>query len=625
MRRWLFTLTVAAIGSLIIAACGGTEVVEVIKEVPVRDQVIKEVVTEVEVPVEKVVVKEVRVVETVVVEKEVAKEVERVVVKEVPKEVVKEVEVKVVETVVVEREVVKEKIVVATPVNIEAMVTGEARYGGILRIVSQSSIKSLDAQFAPAYVTGAITRGHLFEALFAQGADFSANPVLVDKWTISDDGLDWTFTLRSGLKFHDGQALTTADVIPSMDRVLVGPAQGEVLQLFLTEDKWSVQDALNFTIHTVEPYGGMLDGLALVIVGDTTIYKGSVASAFVKGEDVGEENILGTGPYKLAKWEVGNKVELLRYEDFVSRTEPASWHAGEKKAYVDGMTWFEIPSEETKIAGLKTGEWDFVDSIGLDFVKSLQQDDNIKFTFYPGHRWYMGFNTSEAPLDNNTVRLAIQAALDSEAMMQTLGPQETWSLGCSIYGSGTVYDSDAGCENYNQNDIPKAQGLLADAGYDGEEITILNPTDYATITPVGPVVKARLEDIGMTVSMPGMDWATTVGIRVTGEGWHLFSSWGTIALRQSPALSFILAGGGKAWGFGWYDAKMDEIHQKFLRATTQTERQNLADQAQAQFFSNPSHVYAGTFFMPSPMRSWVYGHPPEHPGYPNFNNVWIHR
>ena len=245
--------------------------------------------------------------------------------------------------------------------------------------------------------------------------------MLVDKWTISDDGLDWTFTLRSGLKFHDGQALTTADVIPSMDRVLVGPAQGEVLQLFLTEDKWSVQDALNFTIHTVEPYGGMLDGLALVIVGDTTIYKGSVASAFVKGEDVGEENILGTGPYKLAKWEVGNKVELLRYEDFVSRTEPASWHAGEKKAYVDGMTWFEIPSEETKIAGLKTGEWDFVDSIGLDFVKSLQQDDNIKFTFYPGHRWYMGFNTSEAPLDNNTVRLAIQAALDSEAMMQTLG------------------------------------------------------------------------------------------------------------------------------------------------------------------------------------------------------------
>ena len=88
MRRWLFSLTVAAIGSLIIAACGGTEVVEVIKEVPVRDQVIKEVVTEVEVPVEKVVVKEVRVVETVVVEKEVAKEVERVVVKEVPKEVV---------------------------------------------------------------------------------------------------------------------------------------------------------------------------------------------------------------------------------------------------------------------------------------------------------------------------------------------------------------------------------------------------------------------------------------------------------------------------------------------------------------------------------------------------------
>ena len=90
----------------------------------------------------------------------------------------------------------------------------------------------------------------------------------------------------------------------------------------------------------------------------------------------------------------------------------------------------------------------------------------------------------------------------------------------------------AGCELYNQDDVEKGKQLLEESGYNGEPIVILNPNDYSTITPVGPVIKARMEEIGITVDMPGMDWATATSKRLAGEGWHIFTSWGTI--QESP-------------------------------------------------------------------------------------------
>ena len=78
-------------------------------------------------------------------------------------------------------------------------------------------------------------------------------------------------------------------------------------------------------------------------------------------KDVGVENYIGTGPYKLKKWDVGHKVVLERFEDYIPRSEPGSFLAGAQISYFDEIELLEIPAEETKIAGLKTGEWDVVD------------------------------------------------------------------------------------------------------------------------------------------------------------------------------------------------------------------------------------------------------------------------
>ena len=504
------------------------------------------------------------------------------------------------------------------------MVEEKDKYGGTLRVVSQASIKSLDPDFCTSYVCWAPSAGHLLEPLMTQAADFSTQPMLLDSWDVSDDGNYWTLKLREGIKFHDGTPLTSEAAVLSTKRVLVGTPAGEVLSGFLAEDGLQIVDDLTFSVETTEPYGSLLDGFALRTHGNVLVYT-PTAAAFPMTEDVGEENIIGTGPYKLEKWDVGVKVTLARNEDYQSRSEPGSWMAGGKKVYLDKIEWLEIPSEETKVAGLKTGEWDFIDSIGLDFVADLKEDPDVGFTWYPGHMWYFGFNVSEEPMDNLLLRKAIQASMSGEDMLSAIGPPDTWKLNCSIYGSGTVFESDAGCELYNQNNIAKAKELLAESGYDGEPIVILNPTDYSTITPVGSVIKARMEEIGINVEMPGMDWATATSKRLSGEGWHIFTSWGTIQNRQNPALSFLLAGGGKSIGFGYYNEELHELHDKFLRATDFESQKMIADDMQRSFLNNPPQVYSGIFFMPSAYRTWVHDVPPEHPGTPYYANVWMSR
>jgi peptide/nickel transport system substrate-binding protein len=599
-------------GVVVLAACsGGSDATPVV--------IIQEVVKEVE--IEKIIEKEV----PVIVEKEVVVEVqvEKPVI--VEKEVVKEVRVE------VEKVVEKTVVVIATAVPVVEKAVAEVdKYGGNLKVVAHASIATLDVGASGAYVTGAIARGHLWEAMFMQGLDYTTQPVLIDTFDLSTDGLTWTFKLRD-LVFHDGSPVTSKAAIQSLQRH-IGQTAGVVLAGFLAgeppiyETGFTIVDDRTFTISTIEPYGSILDGFALHSAGQSQIFT-ETASAFAYGDDFGEENYIGTGAYKFKLWEPGHRIVLERFDRFVSRREAESWFAGEKKAYVDTITWFEIPSEETKVAGLQTGEWDFVDSIGLDFVGTMTDDPDIDITWYPGHMWYFSYNQNEPLVDDINFRLAVQKSMDGEAMLASIGPPETWKLNCSIYGSGTVFETGIGCANhYNQNDINGAKELLAQSSYAGEMVTLMNPTDYSTITPVGFVIKDRLQEIGVNVDMPAMDWATRIS-RTAGRdsvGWHLATSWGTIRNRQNPAFSFMIAAGGVAFN-NYYNAEMDDAHKAFLRTQDFAEQKALADTMQLLFFQDPPQVYSGIFFMPSGYRTWVENVIPEHNGQPSYNNVWISR
>ena len=483
-RPLLAIFAVLLLGLVTAMACGAgeTEVVEV--EVP-GETVVVEKVVEVEVPgetvvVEKEVVREVEVAgETVVVEKVVEVEVpgetvvvEKVVEVEVPGETV----VVEVEKVQVEEKIIKEREIITT----------EPKYGGTLRVVAQGSFSSLDPLPLPAVIS-VHTSVHVYEHLFAWDFNLNPQPQLVDTWSISDDNMTYTFTLRDGITFHNGDPVTSDDAIASINRWLPAPSVKNTAG-FISE---AVKvDDLTFVINLNEPFGGLVIGLGTSPHLSPQIWPEDIANSAPFSEPITEW--IGTGPYEFETWEPGNKLSIVRYDGFISRPEPENFLAGGKRAYLDRIEWVEIPNDETKYAGLETGQWDIVDGISLDFASRIRDNDSIGLVVTkPGNQSEVWAKGSFAPTDNKLVRQAILAAVDAESMMASLGDPALWILCSSVFFCGTPWESTVSEETVQPETTPRgAAELLDQAGYAGETIVILNSSDHPQLNPLGIVPQA---------------------------------------------------------------------------------------------------------------------------------------
>ena len=431
---------------------------------------------------------------------------------------------------------------------------GDDRFGGTLRVVAQASTESLDTSFSGAYVITVVS-GHIWERLFERDADFNPQPQMVSSWEVDDAGTTYTFTLRDGLKFHDGGDVTSDDVIPSLWRMWQTTAAGEFLRSQLLgyvepadgseegpvrPDSLRKIDDKTFSMTFQGPIGVVITGMAAPWPLQN-IWPERVATEFAAQQDHGEENAIGTGPYKLAEWIRGDKLAVERFEDYVPRDETGSYLAGGKIAYLDRIEWLEVPAEETKIAGLKTGEWDVVDGAGLDFFADLSQDPNLGVAKYERHFWTFDFNVTSPPANLKKLRQGIQAAVDIEAMAAAIGPRDLWSLCPARYRCGTPLDSRVGEEYYNEHDVEKGKRLVAESGYDGETFLLMNPNDYATITPMGQVLKPAFEELGITVEMPSMDWATLLS-RLPDPDWDAITDWWVQWASPDPIADPMVAG-----------------------------------------------------------------------------------
>lgn len=582
MKRHLSVLVGTLFVSIAAAAClgGGTEVVEKIVEVPVEKEVIKEV--------------------------EVIREVE------VETEVIKEVEV---ETVV---EV--EKLLIATPT--PPPVTGGPVFGGTLRIVAQASINSLDPAHDGAYVAVAVG-SHMFEGPLGWDINLADGPRMADEWRISDDGLTWTFTLRPGMVFHNGEPVTARDVVTSFGRYLNGAHSTASLMKEFTdnENQFTVIDDLSFNVNLVEPYGAVAAGIARPF-GSVYVMPHSIIHS--TAHTAPTPKYVGSGAYEFEDWRQGDRVTLKRFEDYVARGETNSLYTGEQTAYIDTLVWLEIPDEETKIAGLETGEWDIVDGAGLDFFNRLNEDPKFVVPVYkPGHRSDFRPWAGFPPFDDLLARRALQVGMDIEATMFALGGRELWDLCPAVFYCGTPLETNAGADQYyNVNDKELARELIAQSSYDGETVVLLNPSDYATITPVGIVVKQEIEGMGFNVEQPALDWATVISTfgEERSTKYAGLTAWASHWCCGEPLSDFYLDGD------GWFTAKIPELKRlriEYAQATDQAERFAIAEQLQLEAYKNVVIVYLGTWYAIFPHTTELKNFQVK--AFPYYANVWLER
>ena len=468
-------------------------------------------------------------------------------------------------------------------------------FGGTLRVVSQFGVDSLDPAFTEAY-TATTASSHIFETPLGWNSSLEVKPRVAESWDLSPDGLTYTFHLRDGLKFHNGDSVEAVDVVVSLWRWLGGiGAQASVLREFIDEDNpFSVVDIDTFTVNLDESYGQVPSAFARPY-GAPFILPEEIAGSKTAPESLETDDLIGSGAYRLDDWQLGYGVFLEKFERYVAADGPPDLYVGGTVGYLERITWLEISDELTKFAGLETGEWDVVEMASFDYFQQLEDHPNIVVPLYrPGHRSWYQLIPSHPPFDDLNMRRAALFGTNVEEAMYSLGSDDLWDLCPAIYYCGTPLETDAGGDEwYAQFDPDRARRLLEESTYAGETIVMLNPADHGTITPTGVVIKRQLEEVGFNIDMPELDWVAVVARMGEPDTFALSVGWQSHWCCGDPISDTSGAGISPLW------PKIPYVSARRLdwaRETDPALRAAILDRYQTALYENVYNVYLGVFY-----------------------------
>ncbi len=492
-----------------------------------------------------------------------------------------------------------------------APVAAEAQQPTTLRVVAHSDLKILD----PIWTTAFIVRNHgymIYDTLFALDGNLQIKPQMVDKWTVSDDKLTWTFTLRDGLEFHDGKPVTTDDVVASLKRWAVRDGLGQILWEKVNEAK--AVDAKTFQLVLKAPTGVVLQALAKPS-GNPFIMPARIAATSPTDQI---KEFVGSGPFifKADEWKPGDKTVYVKNPKYKPRPEPASGLAGGKIAKVDRVEWLAIPDQQTAVNALQAGEIDIIETPQHDLYPLLKKDRNVSMvtTNRWGNQYIYRFNQLHKPFDNAKVRQAMLYALNQKDFLNgVIGDPEYYTVCKAMFMCGGPYETTAGFADKYESDFAKAKQLLAEGGYDNTPVVLLHSTDLYVLTNMAPIAKSLMEKAGMKVDMQSMDWQTLVSRRAKKDppdkgGWNVLITSTSGADSLDPlTYSFISASCDKAW-FGWpCDEEITRLRTAFANETDEAKRKEIVEKLQLRAAEVPTHAFLGQYNNAMAIRKNVTG------------------
>jgi peptide/nickel transport system substrate-binding protein len=479
-----------------------------------------------------------------------------------------------------------------------------------LRFVAQADLKVLD----PIWTTAYITRNHgylVYDTLFGTDENSQVRPQMVDRTTVSPDGMKYTFTLRDGLQWHDGQPVVSEDCVESLKRWGKRDRFGQLLMA--RTGKIAPVDNKTFTLDLAEPFGPVLDALGKPSSNVPFMMPARLAST---PPDEQIKEVVGSGPFKFVanEWQPGEQVVYLRNPDYSPRDETPSGSTGGKKVYLDKVIWRYLPDPWDAADGLAAGEVDWWEEPPLDFVPKIEQNPDLQtFLIDPlGEQGQLRPNFLHPPFNNKKARQALLHMMDQVTYLAwAVGQSEYYHACYSVFACGGPYATQIGAGPIIEHDLAKARRLVEESGYDGRPIVVLQITDRPIMNAAAVVTRQRLESIGFKVILKGVDWSTNLVVRAHTEppdkgGWNLLHTWWQAADVINPAVHFALSGAGpRAW-YGWPDVpQLERLATDWMRATDQTKRKQLADEIQKAALSEVTYVPWGEWVQPTAFRKNV--------------------
>lgn len=445
--------------------------------------------------------------------------------------------------------------------------TGEPVKGGEITVgIAQDLDDSLD----PHQTVAAGTREvlfNIFEGLVKPNSDGEMIPAVAEKYTLSEDGTTYTFTLREGVKFHNGQTVTAEDVVYSINRCAAVP-EGQEKPLVAAFSAVKSVEALDEKTVAVTIAQRDLEFISYMTA--------AIIPADYENQDTAP---VGTGPFKFVSRTPQQDFVMERFEDY--------WGA---PAWLDKVTYKICENADALVMNLNGGSIDLCAHLTSAQASQLNQNFQVlEGTMNLVQAIYL--NNQAKPFDNQLVRQALCYAIDRQGIMDMVADGHGTAVGSSIYPAFTKYFLPELVDKY-PHDVAKAKDLLAQAGYpDGFDMTISVPNNYQPHMDTAEVVAEQLREAGINVTIQPVEWSTWLDTIYNGRQFQATVVGVDAANMTARAmLERFTSDYGKNF-INYNNPAYDALFQQAINAQDEATQTDLYKQMEAMLADTAANVY----------------------------------
>jgi peptide/nickel transport system substrate-binding protein len=479
--------------------------------------------------------------------------------------------------------------------------------------VPQANLTSLD----PVWTSALVTRNFanmVYETLYGRDEQLNPRPLMLEGDRVEDGGRRFTMRLREGLVFHDGSPVLARDCVASLKRFFKRDAIGETIEGRL--DALEAADDRTLVWRLNKPFPQLPYALS-----KTQITPAIMPQRLAETDPFKQvSEVVGSGPFRFLPDEYvsGSRAVFAKFDRYVPRNEPPSFCAGGHRVLVDRVEWRIMPDAATAVNALVRGEVDWLDQPLPDLLPQLRKASGVSVGPIDIYGTYAVLrpNFLHPPTNNAGVRRAILAAIDQvEVMTAVMGGDESlYRAPVGFFLPNAPAASEAGMDAVRKRASPDAvKAMLREAGYAGERVVLMHPTDQTFYDAMSSVVAASLRNVGINLDEQAMDWGTVVQRRTNGApldkgGWSLFTTGAPAHEYRDPVFPAIQRTSGRRAWFGWPDdPRLETLRTQWMESTDEAEQKKLAADIQRAAFDFVPYVPLGQYFPPSAWRSNLTG------------------
>ena len=407
---------------------------------------------------------------------------------------------------------------------------------------------------------------NVFEGLMKPTPDGDLTPAIAESYEVSEDRMTYTFHLREGVQFHNGETVTAEDVVYSIQRCAAATETGIVqVEAFSVIQSIETPDDKTVAITISEPSNGFISYMTTAVL--------------PADYDKQDTDPVGTGPFKFVSRTAQDSVVLEKFNEY--------WGT---PAQLDKVTLKIMENADSLMMSLQSGAIDLCAHLTSTQVAQLEKDFNVaEGTMNLVQAMYL--NNAVAPFDDVRVRQALCYAVDKQEIIDLAFDGYGSPIGSSMYPAFGKYFDDS-LTNYYTSDVEKAKALLAEAGYpDGFDMTITVPSNYKPHMDTAEVLVQQLAQIGVNATIEPIEWESWVSDVYAGRQFQsTVVGVDASTMTARALLERFTSDYGKNF-INYNNAEYDALFQQTLTAYDDAEQTAIYKQMLANLTENAANVY----------------------------------